>query len=199
MNDKELITAVRERLDGVHSETPLQTIATRGRRLRARRRVLGASAALAVLCGLGFAASTLVPIGGGQQLAAWSVATQRNGLVVVEIHQLSNPAGLQRRLRAAGVPATVRFQNQNPPNCLYYPGTPRQIFRLTNRIFPQSNSVHIQNGAAFVINTLAIPPGVGLWIEVSAPQTSSPGNGLSAVSFSTGEALVYASGRCPPT
>jgi len=199
MNDKELITAVRERLDGVHSETPLQTIATRGRRLRARRRVLGASAALAVLCGLGFAASTLVPNGGGQQLAAWSVATQRNGLVVVEIHQLSNPAGLQRRLRAAGVPATVRFQNQNPPNCLYYPGTPRQIFRLTNRIFPQSNSVHIQNGAAFVINTLAIPPGVGLWIEVSAPQTSSPGNGLSAVSFSTGEALVYASGRCPPT
>jgi len=152
-----------------------------------------------VLCGLGFAASTLVPNGGGQQLAAWSVATQRNGLVVVEIHQLSNPAGLQRRLRAAGVPATVRFQNQNPPNCLYYPGTPRQIFRLTNRIFPQSNSVHIQNGAAFVINTLAIPPGVGLWIEVSAPQTSSPGNGLSAVSFSTGEALVYASGRCPPT
>jgi len=199
MNDKELITAVRERLDGVHSETPLQTIATRGRRLRARRRVLGASAALAVLCGLGFAASTLVPNAGGQQLAAWSVATQRNGLVVVEIHQLSNPAGLQRRLRAAGVPATVRFQNQNPPNCLYYPGTPRQIFRLTNRIFPQSNSVHIQNGAAFVINTLAIPPGVGLWIEVSAPQTSSPGNGLSAVSFSTGEALVYASGRCPPT
>jgi len=199
MNDKELITAVRERLDGVHSETPLQTIATRGRRLRARRRVLGASAALAVLCGLGFAASTLVPNGGGQQLAAWSVATQRTGLVVVEIHQLSNPAGLQRRLRAAGVPATVRFQNQNPPNCLYYPGTPRQIFRLTNRIFPQSNSVHIQNGAAFVINTLAIPPGVGLWIEVSAPQTSSPGNGLSAVSFSTGEALVYASGRCPPT
>ena len=199
MNDNELITAVRERLDGVHSETPLQTIATRGRRLRARRRVLGASAALAVLCGLGFAASTLVPNGGGQQLAAWSVATQRNGLVVVEIHQLSNPAGLQRRLRAAGVPATVRFQNQNPPNCLYYPGTPRQIFRLTNRIFPQSNSVHIQNGAAFVINTLAIPPGVGLWIEVSAPQTSSPGNGLSAVSFSTGEALVYASGRCPPT
>ena len=199
MNDKELITAVRERLDGVHSETPLQTIATRGRRLRARRRVLGASAALAVLCGLGFAASTLVPNGGGQQLAAWSVATQRNGLVVVEIHQLSNPAGLQRRLRAAGVPATVRFQNQNPPNCLYYPGTPRQIFRLTNRIFPQSNSVHIQNGAAFVINTLAIPPGVGLWIEVSAPQTSSAGNGLSAVSFSTGEALVYASGRCPPT
>jgi len=199
MNDKELITAVRERLDGVHSETPLQTIATRGRRLRARRRVLGASAALAVLCGLGFAASTLVPNGGGQQLAAWSVATQRNGLVVVEIHQLSNPAGLQRRLRATGVPATVRFQNQNPPNCLYYPGTPRQIFRLTNRIFPQSNSVHIQNGAAFVINTLAIPPGVGLWIEVSAPQTSSPGNGLSAVSFSTGEALVYASGRCPPT
>ena len=199
MNDKELITAVRERLDGVHSETPLQTIATRGRRLRARRRVLGASAALAVLCGLGFAASTLVPNGGGQQLAAWSVATQRNGLVVVEIHQLSNPAGLQRRLRATGVPATVRFQNQNPPNCLYYPGTPRQIFRLTNRIFPQSNSVQIQNGAAFVINTLAIPPGVGLWIEVSAPQTSSPGNGLSAVSFSTGEALVYASGRCPPT
>jgi hypothetical protein len=182
----------------VHSKTPLDAIVRRGRTMRARRRMLRFTAAVAVVGGLALTAATLLTSGSSQQqLTAWSVVAQRNGSVIVTIRQLRDPAGLQRKLRSEGVPATVRFNNQSPPACLYYRGSPAWIFQLTNRIFPQANSAQIQNGAAFVINTRAIPPGVGLWIEVSAPRTSNAGGGLQSISFSTGEALVYASGHCP--
>jgi hypothetical protein len=198
MNNDELITVVKERLAAVRSDTPLDAIVRRGRTVRARRRIFRVTAAVTVVCGLALTAATLLTSGSSQQqLTAWSVVAQRNGLVIVTIRQLRDPAGLQRKLHSDGVPATVRFTNHNPLACLYYPGSPARIFRLTNRIFPQTNSAQTQNGAAFVINTLAIPPGVGLWIEVTAPRTSNAGDGLQSVSFSTGEALVYASGHCP--
>jgi hypothetical protein len=50
----------------------------------------------------------------------------------------------------------------------------------------------MEDNVAMVIDTAAIPHGVGLWIEFSPPQTTNMGTG-----FSTGRELVYASGRCP--
>jgi hypothetical protein len=46
---------------------------------------------------------------GGTTLAAWSVVKERHGLIKVTIRELRDPAGLQRTLRVAGVPANVRF------------------------------------------------------------------------------------------
>ena len=48
MNDDEVITAVREQRDKVHSHTPVDQIISRGHTVRARRRIPGAVTALAV-------------------------------------------------------------------------------------------------------------------------------------------------------
>jgi hypothetical protein len=47
------------------------------------------------------------------QLAAWTVVEQADGTVLVTIRQFRDPAGLQRELRADGVPASI----------IVYPGT----------------------------------------------------------------------------
>jgi len=113
---------------------------------------------------------------------------------VVNVRELRDPGGLQRMLRADGVPATVRFNGQSPPRCLFYPGTPSQIFSLTKNIF---YSAWAPNGATFTIDTTAIPDHVGLWLTVSPVRTATGNGGTSTVSFSGSEALVYASGHCP--
>jgi hypothetical protein len=51
VNDDEVITAVREQRDKVHSHTPVDQIISRGRTVRARRRIPGAVAGLAVVAG----------------------------------------------------------------------------------------------------------------------------------------------------
>jgi hypothetical protein len=126
------------------------------------------------------------------RLAAWTVSEKRPGLVVVKVFQLKDPAGLQRELRGDGVPAFVRFNNENPPECLYYPmSLPTQFEKLSRRIFPQPSNAQVFDNVALIINTAAIPHGVGLWIEFSPPQKASWGIG-----FTTGYTFVYASGHC---
>ncbi|HEV2376601.1 MAG TPA: hypothetical protein VGS19_31050 [Streptosporangiaceae bacterium] len=49
-----------------------------------------------------------LPARPGVSLAVWTVTTEPSGTVAVSIRDLRNPAGLQRALRAHGVPATVR-------------------------------------------------------------------------------------------
>ena len=56
------------------------------------------------------------------QLAAWTVARQADGSIKVTIRELRDPAGLQQRLRADGVPASVTFSGQQNPACRGYPG-----------------------------------------------------------------------------
>lgn len=55
MNDDEVITAVREQRDKVHSHTSVDQIISRGRTVRARRRIPGAVTALAVVAAAGTA------------------------------------------------------------------------------------------------------------------------------------------------
>lgn len=49
--------------------------------------------------------------------AAWTVAKQADGNIHVTIRQLRDPAGLQRTLRADGVPAIVTFASHRHPSC----------------------------------------------------------------------------------
>jgi hypothetical protein len=60
MNDEELITAVRGSVTGVHMDIPAEQIVRRSRAIRARRRVPGVTATLAVVA---VAVATLVPAG----------------------------------------------------------------------------------------------------------------------------------------
>ncbi len=204
MNDGELITAVKESFSRVHAATPLEVVVRRGRARRARRWIAGLAGAGALAAGAALGVTLLVPgAGPGEvRLAAWSVATRPGGTVTVAISELRDAARLQRTLRADGVPATIRFRNENPPACLYYPyypQEPRKLDLLMQRIFPQIGFTSSSTGAAFAINRSAIPRGAGLWINVIPPQTrpGPAGSGIDTVGFSTAWALVYASGHCP--
>jgi hypothetical protein len=78
--------------------------APRGHRSRRRRRILiGAAAATVAACvALG------VPLLTGGGTPAYAVSANADGSVTVEISSLADAAGLERKLRDAGVPAVVR-------------------------------------------------------------------------------------------
>jgi hypothetical protein len=199
MNDDKLTAAVRQSVGGVHMSIPAEDIISRARTIRSRRRIPAATAALTVAAGAALAVTSVAAPGhpAPVQLAAWSVAKKPGGAVQVTIRELRDPEGLQRRMRADGVPVTVRFANkiplrsQLPAGCLYYPLPFRQLERLTMRIFPQSTSAPAQT--AFTVNPSALPARAGLWINVTPPT----GHGPAGAVFSAAGRLVYASGRCP--
>jgi hypothetical protein len=188
MNDADVIREVRERFDEVHMETSLDTVVSRGRSLRRRKRLPGLAAAAAAAGCIALAVAGILPgTGPRAALAAWTVSKKPTGIVAVSIRQLSNPAGLQRTLREDGVPATVRFNGSTPQQCLIYPLTSPDVLR---KVFPSEyNGMTI----AFTINPAAIPSGAALWIQVTPPSTNSSGVSGSGM----GAVLVYASGRCP--
>ena len=204
MTDDDVLTAVRDCLinarDSVAGEqmaTSAGDIITRVRRRRLRYGLAAAAvtAALTVL--------TLLPgsgsHGGGHsttsvRLAAWTVSARAGGRIRVTIRDLRNPAGLQRQLRADGVPATIRFTSQTPRPCLYYPEPARHPFQLLDSIFPQNSQAGGQT--VFTINPAAIPAPIGLWINVSTPRAQPGQHGRRSVEFSASWTLVYASGHC---
>ena len=175
------------------------------RAVRARRRrgltgaVAAAAAAAAVAVVLAWQPGTGTRPGPapGTRLAAWTVTERPPGIIEITIRELKDPAGMQRELRGDGVPAFVRFQNQNPPDCLYYPISPARADKLSQRIFPEPGNAQAADNVAMVIDATAIPAGVGVWIEFTPPQTHNEANGQSFVSFGSGYTLVYASGHCP--
>jgi hypothetical protein len=181
MNDDELLTLVREQRDKIPMTTPLEEIVTRGRSVRARRRipVVAGTGALALAAGAAAAVATLLPAsqhlgqadrpagagpstGAGHsvsaQLAAWTVARQANGDITVTIRQLQDPAGLQATLRADGVPVTVSFTALQPSaSCRLY------NFSLTT--MKAVVQVHSGDGSTYlVIDPSALPGGAGLAI-----------------------------------
>jgi len=170
MND-ELIMAVREQRNKVHMNTPVEHIISRGRAVRARRRIPGMAGALAVAAAAAFGVTALLPASHqpghrpGAQLAAWTVAKQADGTVYVTIRELRDPAGLQSKLRADGIPASVIFgvpPNAQPNPCQSYGGGPE----LLQKVFtfhappgpPQGHST------AMAIHPSALPSGVGVQI-----------------------------------
>src|SRR5215472_546110 len=61
MNDDDLITVVRDSFTDVHSATPVERIESRSRAIRARRRIPGLVAALAVTAAAVLAVTALLP------------------------------------------------------------------------------------------------------------------------------------------
>jgi hypothetical protein len=192
MNDNELITAVRQSVADVHTATPVEQILRRGRAARARRRIPVLAGALGVAAATALAVTTLLPgthHPGPQpraQLAAWTVTTQADGNIRVAIHELHNPAGLQRRLGADGVPATVTFRNQPNPACHPWPGAGVRGMHtpagdaLFSKVFPWSA------GHTIVIDPSALPSGGGVQLTAGFGRTST----------SIGAGLVRASPQC---
>jgi hypothetical protein len=128
MNDEELIETMRESFTAVRSRTPLERIVRRSHAVRARRRIPGVAGTLAVAAGAAVAATALTPAGhrpappASAQLAAWTVVKQADGSIAVTIRELLDPSGLQAKLRADGVRASVIFLSQPSPCRTYHHG-----------------------------------------------------------------------------
>jgi hypothetical protein len=191
MKDTDVINEARECFGEIHMSTSLETVVARGRILRRRKRNRYRAVVAVAAAGVVLAAVKIWPDASPHaSLAAWTVSKEPAGIVAVNIRELNDPAGLQRTLRKDGVPAVVRFNGQNPPDCLIDPvGSPADY----GAIFPYVN--HAPSGVAFDINPSAIPRGAGLWIEV-IPETGTTSGTVRSYSFGMRAIQVYASGRC---
>jgi hypothetical protein len=196
MNDEQVLTAVRRSLiaetgdlAGMDMGRPAEEVMARGQVLRhrilRRRRAFGLAGALAVAAAL--AVTALLP--GSHQpsvrLAAWTVAEQPGGNISVTIRELQNPAGLQSKLRADGVPASVTFIGHQNPSCQTYPAS----LALISEVFPSQGPPPGPSGV-IVINPSARPAGTGVYLD--ATQQPQP----AGASISIGVGLVHASQLC---
>jgi len=171
MTDHDLITAVRDSFTDVHSDTPVEQIVRRSRAVRARRRIPALTAAVAVAAAAGLAVTGLLPghpatVQPGIHLSAWTVVRHADGTVYIRINQLRDPAGLQRKLRADGVPASVVFGNpldvQQKP-CQWYHGNAAGLLpKVVPSIAP--GPAH----AVLAIRPSALPAGAGVQIITPA-------------------------------
>lgn len=144
-----------------------------------------AATAVTVAAGVALAVIALLPAGHqatprpGAQLAAWTVVKRDDGTISVTIRQLRDPAGLQRRLRADGIPASVTFFGQLPRSCQrYFAGQ-----ALINRVFSGRQEGRFP---VMVIHPSALPHGAGVVIN---PPAQRP---ILRVAIG----LVHASPRC---
>jgi hypothetical protein len=183
MTDEELITMVREQRTSVPMTTPVEQIISRGHAVRTRRRIPGIAAAVAGAAAAVLAVAALLPAGHQAnrqptiQLAAWTVVKHADGTVVVTVRQLRDPAGLQRTLRADGVPASVTFFGHEPRACRNYPLDPA----LLHKIFGFSQP-------PLVIHPSALPDGTGVRL--------SPGHYPPGTPIALSAGLVHTSPRC---
>jgi len=154
LGDADVLTLARDSLSRAPIAGPpdLEAIMARASARRRRRLIRGVSGTLAAVAGATIAITALGPAGhqpvhrsGYQpviQVAAWTVNTLADGNISVTIRELEDPAGLQRMLRADGVPASVTFASQQNPACTAYPGgTPgspsQRGTALLSRVFPK--------------------------------------------------------------
>ena len=171
MNDDELMTAVRESFTDVHSATPVEQIVSRSRTVRTRRRIPAMAAALAVVAAAATAVTMLLP---GHQpsrpvtarLAAWTVVKQADGTVYVTVRELRDPAGLQRTLRADGIPASVTFTGQPNPACRPYLHRLPGVSRSRRPIYRAPD--------VLIFHPSDLPPGAGWQIECQGLQSPAP-------------------------
>lgn len=178
---RDCLTAARDRVAGEQLARPAGAIISRSRCRRLRQ---GLSTAVAAAVIVAVVASAQLPGSGGQgaipvRLAAWTVIHQPGGQIAVTIRELRDLAGLQRQLRADGVPALVQFSSFGPRSAprhhpCVYPGhfpPARRDPGLMGRILPQRKNASRQ--IAFTINPSAIPAHIGLWIRVKPPPANS--------------------------
>jgi hypothetical protein len=221
MNDHELTVALREQRGRVSMTMPVEQIISRGRAVRARRRVSGAAATLGVAGAAAFAVSIAVPAGhpaagrptAGQppasrpvsipdvRLAAWTVTRESGGTIKVTFREAADAAGLQATLRADGVPASVSFTGQPNPACQTYtfsgsaPTAPGQPFGgPISGLLGGYSFLHNPKSAYSSPYALVIDPSKlpsGAGVQISTSGT--PGG---ADNFQLTVGLVHASPQC---
>jgi hypothetical protein len=174
-------------------------------RLRNRRlgaRIIAGAAGAALVIGLGV--SGVVGSAGHQpshpsshlghaRLAAWTVTKEADGSIFLKIRELGDPAALQRKLRADGVPASVVFhpgppvEVVNPWRFLQFKNNPCQEYSGG-----EGRAQNVVRGGSpltgMFLYLSAIPDGAGVQIVATRNGGGSP--------FPLFEWLVQASPQC---
>jgi len=214
MNDDELIMVLREQRGRVPMTVPVEEIISRGHAVRARRRVPGVTAAVGTAAVAAVAVSVALPAshpavgqppasppagshpagGPGVQLTAWTVTRQADGTIKVTFREATDAAGLQRTLRADGVPASVTFTGQQNPACQPYTSSGPAFKPFGSQTGPLGGDSRNPQDAynspyALVIDPAALPKGAGLQIWTSG----TPG---AADNFQLNVSLVRVSPQC---
>jgi hypothetical protein len=194
MDEQDVFTSVKERFAGVHMTTPLDTVARRGRALRSRRLGTGLAGGAAAASGVALAVTSLMPgttavtsgvasVNGPRTaikgsdgavkatLAAWTVTKRSDGAVAVMVRDLRDPAGLQRALRADGVPARVTYpQAHVPASCHFYDlASASATSALRSRVITEPKfTLNLNKFANFIVHPSAIPHGAGVLVTGAA-------------------------------
>lgn len=216
MNDNELMTAVRDSFTSVHVITPVEQITRRGRAVRVRRRIPALASALAVAAGAAVAVTLLLPSTPRSRpqltapVAAWTVAKLSDGTIQVTLRELSNPAGLQRELRADGVPASVTLIGHQNPTCRPYHASRTLLDSVVTRTFEVLPTVHHGPPAGLPgsalslvvvmdIHPSALPTGTGVQLASTfrlLPPVTANGGTQRVASTAVTVGLVYAGSQC---
>jgi hypothetical protein len=207
MNDIDLSRLVRDAVRDTHMTVPESDITRRASTLRTRRRVAvggAASAGLAALAVVALTAPAAHPVTSlntTSRLAAWTVTEHPDGVIDVTIRELKDPAGLQARLRADGVPASVTFSKANSSACRdYYAGAPLPSMPSSPDAF--DNGVFTQRwGSRSVLGAIhpnRLPSGAGLQlVAYPANAHAETSRGVPTHAFFTFEfGLVKTSPAC---
>jgi hypothetical protein len=104
-------------------------------------------------------------------LVAWTVTKRPDGGVAVMVRDLRDPAGLQRALRADGVPARVTYPRAHvPASCHFYDlASGGATSALRSRVITEPKfTINLNKYANFVVHPSAIPHGAGVLITGAA-------------------------------
>ena len=126
---------------------------------------------------------TPTPLGvGNANLTAWTVTNGPRGTVNVTIRQLLDPAGLERTLRADGIPANVSCQDGEPSDTPPLPSQCQQVAmsdeanaNLQAKILGwplQAPSASTGYRFALNIHRPQIPKGIGIYLAVQADSSN---------------------------
>jgi hypothetical protein len=136
------------------------------RRVPRARLTVAAAAVAATVAGV------LVAAGGNGTAPAYAVEKQADGNVTVEIRSLRDAAGLEQKLRAAGIAAVVDY---TPVGKMCREPRGRPAGGAAGGGHPMSTSVRADHSASFTIPRGDIQPGTTLVI------TSSVGSSVSSL------------------
>jgi hypothetical protein len=198
MNDEALREAIRGSFDDVRMRVPARTLAARGDRFRARRRMITAgatavtaAAAAAVVvtvaapaaaphtsasatAGPSSRATAASPSKPSQaKLDAWTVTKMDNGTLKITIREMQNPSGLQATLRADGARVVVTDSLGSPAGCDEWKGGDYRmggdVIRLANK-----TGLPSPNGLEMFLRPSDIPSGAALWMGINGNQVPGP-------------------------
>lgn len=198
--EDDLRQALAQRAAEVPGEA-VDRLRNRKYRPRSRSRVLvaGMGVVIAAAVSAAVAVTALLPAGHQPshrthaQLTAWTVVKQADGKIFLKIRELRDPAALQRKLRADGVPASVVF----------HPGPPVEVVRPWRFVHFKNNPCQEYSGGegpaqnvvrggspltGMFLHPSAIPNGAGVQIVATRNVGGPP--------FPLFEWLVQASPQC---